>query len=937
MACDKPCDQCKQSGMPILFTRYAAGYSASKTGMTELGGLVPKGKFEEQTGGVALQTAKYNIRMLRAGYLYVLIDDSPKGPQWHGFAVHPHGYLTRFDVQNPQDARALAACRPREWGADRSMLWVANPQEVKKFNYFFHPDPVGYQHLKSVIEGSLDRFTQRLDVSGWFGGNTDQDHSCKPGAVSTQVMEFAAIGKQAVLEVGNEQFFGLMGANPTQRMYGNFREMREGRRFTGDGIRQESRDMDGNTTVVDSGAPKQGALVASKGSYIAEVEQHSYEEIHAPRLKKMAQYLADNNGAVVACIDPIGIAQELSLHHLTAATDYVKWLKQADAKGVSNLWKQATAVSIGTIEAALGKKALETYDGKTESLDRAAQNLQDGNYTAGAAGGQSMRVAKPGGGHEEVSSKEFNRRRAQEMRDEASARRLDRKLLGVEGSAAARHRIDMFTSRSDIATFLDLHTQQIEARDKLMDSIASDLRAWLEADDFLGKALARYNENAAIDTGDGIRCAGQLRAILEQIASAPKGRQWYGQLELFTPSKKNLVWRVLSLNNAAISAELQSALASLTTPVTPKEVRALLQSAENTHASSQRWSDMNAAISKLSKTLGAADKIGKEIDTLYQQERKAGTGTRGDSFMQIGKAVHDGPTGVLFVALMSWLKRLPATQWEVKIAQAQAVTLAYGLGTSAGAYLKAQQSSGAGEYISDVLKSDLRNAFQSEAVKQAAAMRVSQVQFGLGALALVPTLLNIPNKPNTPRALVEAAGSVAGVIGSYRQLAVDRYNNLAFKAVPDSIPHVDVSKAAGVKISAQAELLELKAGAARYVIAGAVVGVVFDVADGGKAETEQEYWLARAYFTRAATGAASIGGVIFGARYVTAPLWLSRTNLYLAIVSVVLTIAVDALKGDAWANWLGAGPFRKADSKKIPYRNEKEMMDQLAEALGGLS
>ena len=354
---------------------------------------------------------------------------------------------------------------------------------------------------------------------------------------------------------------------------------------------------------------------------------------------------------------------------------------------------------------------------------------------------------------------------------------------------------------------------------------------------------------------------------------------------------------------------------------------------------------MGAAVGKLSKTLGAADKVGKEIDTL-SAERKPGTGNRGDSYVTMGKGLNDGPVGILFVALLAWLKARPAPEWEKNIAKAQALTLAHGLGTSAARYVQAQQGHGTGPYLADVFKHEMGGTLSQMAAAKTSAMRVTYVQFGLSALALVPTLANLPNKADKPRAALEAAGGIAAVIGSYRNIGVERYDRAIFQGVPDVTVEVDkakdyklghLGKAKDLNSTSSEELRTLKAGAARWVVAGAVVGVVFDVADGSKAFKEEEYKLALNYGIRTAAGIGTIAGTIRSAQIAgTAPLWLTRTNLYLAIATAVLTVAIDLLKGQAWANWLQASPFRKAESKKIAYKSEQETMDQLAEVLSGL-
>ncbi|XXQ54280.1 toxin VasX [Xenophilus aerolatus] len=92
MPCPSPCSNCERKGLPILIARYAAAYSARQPGMAELRKLQPVAPLDPRPGGVALQTALYNVRLLREGYLYLLIEREGAMPEWQGHVVNPHGY-----------------------------------------------------------------------------------------------------------------------------------------------------------------------------------------------------------------------------------------------------------------------------------------------------------------------------------------------------------------------------------------------------------------------------------------------------------------------------------------------------------------------------------------------------------------------------------------------------------------------------------------------------------------------------------------------------------------------------------------------------------------------------------------------------------------------------------------------------------------------------
>lgn len=133
------CPQCAQSGLPILFTRYAAAYSSTTVGMAALDSLKLSAPLQVTPGDVRMQTAKYNLRMLRAGYLYIRLESVCRLPEWLGFVVHPHGYLTRIDIHHPEKTTAEPACRPNEWGANRSLVWIKDAVNVSGLQFMSIP------------------------------------------------------------------------------------------------------------------------------------------------------------------------------------------------------------------------------------------------------------------------------------------------------------------------------------------------------------------------------------------------------------------------------------------------------------------------------------------------------------------------------------------------------------------------------------------------------------------------------------------------------------------------------------------------------------------------------------------------------------------------------------------------------------------------------
>lgn len=166
MPCPSPCSNCERKGLPILIARYAAAYSAREAGMAELRKLQPVAPLDPRPGGVALQTALYNVRLLREGYLYLLIEREGAMPEWQGHVVNPHGYLSEFNIRHPHTAKAHPACETDMRGAAKSLVWIPDAQRVEGLWLMFHPDPVLYSRLRQ-IEGQRDAYMQKFDVAGY--------------------------------------------------------------------------------------------------------------------------------------------------------------------------------------------------------------------------------------------------------------------------------------------------------------------------------------------------------------------------------------------------------------------------------------------------------------------------------------------------------------------------------------------------------------------------------------------------------------------------------------------------------------------------------------------------------------------------------------------------------------------------------------------------
>lgn len=959
MPCATPCRNCDRKGLPILFTRYAAAFSAQEQGLAALKQLQPSGNFQAQPGGVTMRTALYGVRMLRPGYLYVRIQNVCKAhPEWLGYIVHPHGYLAQFDVGFPEAAKSNPACEMEVRGANASMVWVADAKNVTELHCMFHPDPIVPKHLFEHIEPQRDTYMQKFDVAGWLGGNTSQKDTCQPGQLNSQVMEFSALKDTAVQTVGSEQHYGLMGVHGAEREWGTYEEARTGRHF--EKVRNETRRADGSVVVTDTG-PVTGMAV---GPYIARITGPLYKDAHGPRLRKMAEFLTQHKGAVVACDDPIGIAQELSLHHLTAAMPYVQWLKEVDASDpgnatVTNAWKHAASESIKTVRGALYKKAMGMYDAETDRL----KSVHDVLGQRRAYPVSTTMVRQKDGTYAEMSVEAMRAQRREALEGEIAARESDRRLISDAESKSALETTLAHVDEVRLTKFDADHMAQIKERDKCMDKISEDLIAWLQCDALLVKTLGRYDRKpSGIETRDGARCAGQLCAILETMDSSPRGRKWYADLQLFKDEPKNLVWRMATLNNEAISQELQRVLDTLKDTLPPATEVADAETAEESARQQRAWAAMAAALSKIPKTLEGSEKLLKQAKKLV--DRGTSTMERLESLQKIAATAMKNVHSVWGIAVVQAARKLGASAVELNMAKAQVVLLAHGLGDNAIEFvrqeqlLQAEKLNAAGtkvdysnkhnpkpggrtwtrryDHKGEKLQARVDRALALGAEKAVQNMRIPSVIGSLEIFGLIPTLGRASERSDDPRAGSQSAGAVVGAMAAWKSWRTDYYEKNVYEAIKAELP---LKTQENLIKAMDHELRMLKIGAAHWVASAAVVGVVWDAVDAYTSSKQDRDLLMWAYLGRAIAGATAIGSGLAAAyklKNLRVIFWCARINFVTGIATLALSYAIEKMKEKEWISWLKAEPFRKSDSKTDPHRSEQLMLSDLGNAIADM-
>ncbi|MDN4587878.1 hypothetical protein DBA29_05110 [Xenophilus aerolatus] len=204
-------------------------------------------------------------------------------------------------------------------------------------------------------------------------------------------------------------------------------------------------------------------------------------------------------------------------------------------------------------------------------------------------------------------------------------------------------------------------------------------------------------------------------------------------------------------------------------------------------------------------------------------------------------------------------------------------------------------------------------------------------------MGFLPTFGRAANQQDDPRAGSQAAGAVAHAMGTLKGWRASFYESNVLEEIKAQITvH---KQSANLARASEADLAALKIGAAHWVAAGAVVGVVWDAVDALTAYRRENGLLMFAYFGRSVAGAGAIGTGLATAYYsknMTVVLWCTRINIVTGILIAAAGYAIEKLKEKEWAEWLQAEPFRNSGSKVQPHRTEALMLSSLANAIADM-
>ncbi|SFX45936.1 T6SS effector BTH_I2691 family protein [Janthinobacterium sp. TB1-E2] len=315
----KDCKFCDKNGLFILPLRYAAVVGEGAAGSVP---ALP-GKLGDKVKHIKLENASYAPRLLRSGFLYVLIKRSGL-LYWEGYFADDDAFLSKFPVDTPPSAAVTFSCDRTTCGINASLIAIDKIEFVEKIYLLFTPTAMTTDRLDAYAANADARVgTGQMQVflpKEWAAGSTEQPHSLKPEELGKYVPE--SILARQYQNASKSQ----LGKNIMGQLY----------RGTADAFRGMSN--------MPSATP-------------------------GGRIGKLEEKMVAGKAAAFVVFDPIGITQELNDYRNAAMQPLEDFLKREDKDKISNQRKLEVMVAIEDVKDAAIKYGVEIRKKNLADLD----------------------------------------------------------------------------------------------------------------------------------------------------------------------------------------------------------------------------------------------------------------------------------------------------------------------------------------------------------------------------------------------------------------------------------------------------------------------------------------------------------------------------------------------------------------------------------------
>jgi hypothetical protein len=185
----KFCDKKDFRFLPLLYAAVGADQPSALMALPALSGKLGAGVID-----LPLTHARYAVRIVREGYLYVLIEREGV-KYWQAYQVVPDSFLFQFTADDPPQRVTPFTCeRTGLGGVNGSVVNIPDAKTVPNIWVLFTPDPLTKAKLDEI---KLDpagwvskQVMQHFSPAQWVNGNRAQQHSLQAEELFAQAAEF---------------------------------------------------------------------------------------------------------------------------------------------------------------------------------------------------------------------------------------------------------------------------------------------------------------------------------------------------------------------------------------------------------------------------------------------------------------------------------------------------------------------------------------------------------------------------------------------------------------------------------------------------------------------------------------------------------------------------------------------------------------------------
>lgn len=557
----------------------------------------------------SLSQSRETLRLLRAGYLYVLLDRGGR-KEWQHYQVKPNGDLTRFEGEAPK-----APAQPEPVTPNTLAVEIEKAETVERSWWLFTPDPLT-DARKADYEDNADDYTakgywQTFSPKEWAEGQTSQLDTLHGEQIGNAVTEACLDGNPALQQALTQDPFAPAWLADDQGLI----------QYANVGV------LKGTLTTVTQAV--------------------------------------STHGAVLALNDALGAAQTLNAWRNAALDPLHDWLQEEDEQGVSNDWKVQIQQQIEQLHEGYAGKKAEGRVGQDVRVWEAAHGSMDVRLHQLEARERQLRRVHGDRVFEEkyadqlAQSRELILQRRQETEEQAQDREYTpERQAAYKAEFEQEYLSRLNTDKMDqVHTVFAQHSQDAETE---MERRAPEQIAVLQSD-YLQGALHAYDPES---DDDGLRFAAQTGLCVHGLTGCMSGRQllddWWAARSI---TSTNLALRSYAFNQTPIQKTVQALLisppdpdASSLDPITPvKDLLGYFERLDSAAAAMEghvalgaalawqvslgqsllRMNSPNLADKAMAKGLGALMRatIGKEAMKLQEEQLayKAKTGKFGDT------------------------------------------------------------------------------------------------------------------------------------------------------------------------------------------------------------------------------------------------------------------------------------------------------------------